>query len=271
MKQQILLKRSYEAMRMRKKKNLDSRMERVSALLAQNPYGHRGTWRALLPGTEELRLEIGCGKGTFTVETAKQNPHALFVAVERVADAIVMGMEKAAAEGVGNVVFVCDDAVRLGEMFAPGEVDLLYINFPDPWPSKKHAKRRLTYVDFLKSYRGILAPGGQIHFKTDNRPLFDFSLTQFPLAGYTLSKVTNDLHADDPAVIMTDFEARFSAEGVTINRCVATLGPLPEGLEQTGQLSLLNYWKPGDRVPHGMERVVAQEGPRLAAALREEE
>lgn len=256
-------------MRMRKKKNLDSRMERVSALLVENPYGHRGAWRELLPGAAELRLEIGCGKGTFTVETAKRNPQALFVAVERVADAIVMGMEKAAAEGITNVVFVCDDAVRLGEMFAPGEVDLLYINFPDPWPSKKHAKRRLTYVEFLKRYRGILAPGGQIHFKTDNRPLFEFSLTQFPLAGYALSEVTNDLHADDPEVIMTDFEARFSAEGVKINRCVATMTALPEGLEQTDKLSLLNYWRPGDRVPHGMERVVAQEGPRLEREMQE--
>jgi tRNA (guanine-N7-)-methyltransferase len=253
---------------MRKKKNLDSRMERVSALLVADPYGHRGSWLTLRPESTELRLEIGCGKGTFTVETAKRHPEALFVAVERVADAIVMGMEKAAAEGVGNIAFVCDDAVRLGEMFAPGEVNLMYINFPDPWPSKKHAKRRLTYADFLKSYRDILSPGGQIHFKTDNRPLFDFSLTQFPLAGYTLSEVTNDLHADDPNVIMTDFEARFSAEGVKINRCVATMTDLPQQAEQTDKLSLMHYWQPGDRVPHGMERVVEQETLRLAAEAK---
>lgn len=255
-------------MRMRKKKNLGPRMERVSALLAADPYGHRGAWRAYLPGAKELRLEIGCGKGAFTVETAKRCPDVLFVAVERVADALVMGMERAQAEGVENVAFVCDDAARLGEMFAPGEVDLLYINFPDPWPSKKHAKRRLTCAEFLKSYRAILRPGGQIHFKTDNRPLFDFSLTQFPLAGYTLSEVTNDLHADDPAVIMTDFEARFCAEGVKINRCVATVDALPETGEQTEALSLLHYWREGDRVPHGMERIVEQERLRLAAQAR---
>lgn len=254
-------------MRMRKKKHLDTRMERVSALLAENPAALRGQWRTQLPGAEELRLELGCGKGSFTVETAKRNPGVLFVAVERVADALVMGMEKALSEGVRNVVFVCDDAARLEELFAPGEVNLIYINFPDPWPSKKHAKRRLVYAEFLKRYRAVLAPGGQLHFKTDNRPLFDFSLTQFPLAGYTVSEVTNDLHADDPNVIMTDFEARFSAEGVKINRLVATMGELPEGLQQTERLSLLDYWMPGDRVPHGMERVVAQEEPRLRREL----
>ncbi len=164
--------------------------------------------------------------------------------------------------------FVCDDAARLGEMFAPEEVDLLYINFPDPWPSKKHARRRLTYADFLTSYRAFLKPGAEIHFKTDNRPLFDFSLTQFPLAGYTLSQVTNDLHRDNPDVIMTDFEARFAAEGVKINRCVATVAALPERSEQTEALSLLHYWQEGDRVPHGMERVVEQERLRRQAEAR---
>ncbi|MCD8086345.1 MAG: tRNA (guanosine(46)-N7)-methyltransferase TrmB [Clostridiales bacterium] len=256
-------------MRMRKKKNLGPRMERVAALLEEDPCARRGRWRDALPGAEALRLEIGCGKGTFTVETAKRHPQTLFVAVERVADALVMGMEKALAEGVSNVRFVCDDAARLEEMFAPEEVDLLYINFPDPWPSRKHAKRRLTYADFLKSYRAFLKPGGEIHFKTDNRPLFDFSLTQFPLAGYTLSQVTNDLHRDDPDVIMTDFEARFAAEGVKINRCVATVAALPEQTEQVEALSLLQYWQEGDRVPHGMERVVEQERLRQQAEERQ--
>lgn len=256
-------------MRMRKKKNLGPRMERVSALLAADPCARRGMWRTYLPSARELRLEIGCGKGTFTVETARRHPDVLFVAVERVADALVMGMEKAQAEGVGNVIFVCGDASRLGEMFAPGEVDLLYINFPDPWPSKKHAKRRLTSASFLKSYRAVLKPGAELHFKTDNRPLFDYSLTQFPLAGYALSQVTNDLHADDPAVVMTDFEARFAAEGVKINRCVATMAALPEQEEQAEETPLLRYWKEGDRVPHGMERVVEQERLRLAAEMRQ--
>lgn len=140
------------------------------------------------------------------------------MAVERVPDCLLLAMEKVMARGLNNVVFVCDDAARLEEMFAPGEVDRIYLNFCDPWPSKKHAKRRLTYETFLLSYRKFLKEGGSIEFKTDNRPLFDFSLTQFNRTGYRLSEVTHDLHRERDDVIQTDYEARFVAEGVKINR-----------------------------------------------------
>lgn len=215
-------------MRMRKKKNLIPRMERCAQWQIQDPYAQRGHWRDLFPQAEELWVEIGCGKGTFTAETARHNPQALLIAVERVPDALVMAMEKAKALELTNVFFICVDAEHLGEIFAPGEADRLFLNFCDPWPSKRHCKRRLTYVGFLQSYRSFLRDGGEIHFKTDNRPLFDFSLTQFPAAGYTLSEVTNDLHANGTQGIMTDYEAKFSALGVPINRCVATKGPLPQ-------------------------------------------
>lgn len=215
-------------MRMRKKKNLIPRMERCAAWQVQDPYAQRGNWRALCPQAEELWVEIGCGKGTFTVETARQNPQALLIAVERVPDALVMAMEKAKALELKNVFFICVDAEHLGEIFAPEEADRLFLNFSDPWPSKRHCKRRLTAVGFLRSYRAFLRDGGEIHFKTDNRPLFDFSLTQFPAAGYALSEVTNDLHANGACGIMTDYEAKFSAMGVPINRCVATKGALPD-------------------------------------------
>lgn len=215
-------------MRMRKKKNLIPRMERCAPWQVQDPYAQKGHWSDLFPQAQELWVEIGCGKGTFTVETAKANPQALLIAVERVPDALVMAMEKAKALELTNVFFICVDAEHLGEIFAPQEVDRLFLNFCDPWPSKRHCKRRLTYVGFLQSYRNFLRDGGEIYFKTDNRPLFDFSLTQFPAAGYALSEVTNDLHANGTCGIMTDYEAKFSAMGVPINRCVATKGPLPE-------------------------------------------
>lgn len=215
-------------MRMRKKKNLGPRMERCAAWQVSDPYAMAGRWRELYPQGQELWVEIGCGKGTFTVETARQNPQALLIAVERVPDALVMAMEKARALELKNVFFLCVDAQRLGEIFAPGEADRLFLNFCDPWPSKRHCKRRLTCAGFLQSYRAFLRDGGEIHFKTDNRPLFDFSLTQFPAAGYALSEVTNDLHANGTQGIMTDYEAKFSAQGVPINRCVATKGPMPE-------------------------------------------
>lgn len=259
-------------MRMRKKKNLLPRLERVSEFQEKDPYARRGDWRSWKPDCTALYLEIGCGKGTFTVETAAAHPDVLFVAVEKVADCILLAMEKAQAKHLTNVVFVCDDAARLGEMFAPGEVNRLYINFCDPWPSKRHAKRRLTYEDFLKSYRAILPMGGEIHFKTDNRPLFDFSLTQFPRAGYTLSEVTNDLHADDPNVIMTDYEARFAKEGARINRCVGTVTELPEQLGEEPELGLLHYLPEDlehlEYTPYGMADVIEQEILRRKSEAR---
>lgn len=224
-------------MRMRRKKNLLPRMERCADWQVQEPAALRGQWRSLYPEAEALWLEIGCGKGTFTAETARQNPNILLIAVERVPDAMVMAMEKAKALELKNVFFLCADAEHLSEMFGEGEIDRMFINFCDPWPSKRHCKRRLTSGGFLVSYRQILRDGGEIHFKTDNRPLFDFSLTQFPPAGYALSQVTYDLHANGVQGVMTDYEAKFSVQGVPINRCVATKVPverLPETWENVG-------------------------------------
>lgn len=210
-------------MRMRKKKNLVQRMERCSDIWVRNPYEQKGNWRNLFHSGCELRLEIGCGKGRFTAEMAAAEPDVFFVALEKVPDAMVIAMERVKNMELNNVVFVCADAAQLPELFAPGEVDLLYINFCDPWPSNRHVRRRLTHVDFLLSYRGILKKGGQIHFKTDNRPLFDFSLTQFPRAGFQLSQITVDLHKDGIQGVMTDYEEKFHRQGVPINRCVATV------------------------------------------------
>lgn len=252
-------------MRMRRKKNRIPRMERCAAIQEKQPYDMPGRWRERLTPDCPLYLEIGCGKGTFTVETAAAHPEVLFVAVERVLDCLLLAMEKVMARGLRNVVFVCDDAARLEEMFAPGEVDRMYINFCDPWPSKKHAKRRLTYEKFLLSYRKFLKDGGCIEFKTDNRPLFDFSLTQFTRTGYRLSEVTNDLHRERDNVIQTDYEARFVAEGVKINRCVATKEPtIPQPEGEPPKLSLLDYLpEEMDHIPYGMEEVFAQNQIRL--------
>lgn len=215
-------------MRMRKKKNLIPRMERCSAWLVSDPASLRGGWRSLKPDAKELRLELGCGKGRFTVETAKADPDVLFIAVERVPDAMVVGMERACAEELRNVFFVDIDAAQLPVLFAPGEVDQIYINFCDPWPGKGHAKRRLTHGNFLKLYRQVLKDGGQIHFKTDNSPLFEFSVEEFPQFGFELSQLTRNLHENGPQGVMTDYEAKFFAEGVPINRCVATMVPWEE-------------------------------------------
>ena len=221
-------------MRMRKKKNLIPRMERCGDRLIREPYSMPGKWRELMPQARELRLELGCGKGRFTAGTAAAEPDVLFIAVERVPDAMVMAMERCAAQGLTNVFFIDANADQLPLFFAPGEADRIYINFCDPWPSNRHAKRRLTHPDFLLRYRQVLAEAGEIHFKTDNRDLFEWSLFQFPRVGFGVSEVTRDLHADGIHGVMTDYEEKFHNLGTPINRCVGTMGPLPEvpGLQQ---------------------------------------
>lgn len=214
-------------MRMRRKKNLGPRMERCEAWWVRTPEEYRGKWRDLKPDAQALNLELGCGKGRFTCQTAAEHPEALFLAVERVPDAMVMAMERARDMGLSNVFFIDADAARLPELFAPNEVDRIYINFCDPWPTKRHAKRRLTHRNFLRLYRQVLRDGGQIHFKTDNGGLFEFSLEELPAQGFALSEVTRNLHRDGVRGIMTDYEEKFHSQGILINRCVGTKEDLP--------------------------------------------
>lgn len=211
-------------MRMRKKVHLEERWARQQPRLITDPTVQKDHWRELMPGCEAVWLELGCGKGRFTAQTAQAHPNVLFIALERVADAMVVAMERCSAMGLENVYFIDANAEALREYFADGEVDRLYLNFSDPWPSKAQAKRRLTHPDFLRRYARVLAPGGQIHFKTDNKDLFEWSLFQFPKAGYALSEVTRDLHAHGVCGVMTDYEEKFYNEGKPICRCVATRG-----------------------------------------------
>ena len=202
-------------MRMRRKKNLVPRMERCAQWLISDPQALRGNWRSLLPGAKELRIELGCGKGRFTVETAAAEPDVLLIAVEKVPDAMVVAMERAAKAELHNVFFIDIDANQLPEIFDAGEVDRIYVNFCDPWPPKRQAKRRLTHGNFLKLYRKVLKDNGQIHFKTDNDPLFEWSIEEIPQFGFELSEVTRDLHANGQRGVMTDYEAKFYAEART--------------------------------------------------------
>ena len=230
-------------MRMRKKRNLAPRMEACGALLVANPAAEKGHWRERRPGTVRLRLELGCGKGRFTAETAAAHPEDLYVAVERVPDAMVIAMERCRALGLTNVFFIDSDAAALEQYFAPGEVDQIYINFCDPWPSVKHSRRRLTHEGFLRGYRKVLREGGQIHFKTDNRDLFKWSLFQFPKAGFALSEVTHNLHEGGVRGVMTDYEEKFHAMGMPIYRCVGTMGALPDVPLTEGLGALLPEWE----------------------------
>jgi tRNA (guanine-N7-)-methyltransferase len=197
-------------------------MEACADYLIDDPAALRGKWRESCPGHERLYVELGCGKGRFTVETARQTPEALFLAIEKVPDAMILAMERARDMGLKNVRFMDFDAANLASIFAPGEIDRLYLNFSDPWPKSRDAKFRLTAPGFLRLYADVLSPGGQIWFKTDNAPLFAWSLEQFESEGWALSEVTDDLHRDGPVGIMTDYELKFTAEGLKIHRLVAT-------------------------------------------------
>lgn len=207
-------------MRMRKKPNLIPRLEKCAEVIVKDPESARGRWAASA-GCEKLFVELGCGKGRFTCETAASLENTLLVAVERVPEAMVVAAERVCAAELKNVRFIDMDAEKLSEIFAPGEIDGIYINFCDPWPGKKHAKRRLTAGRFLQIYRPVLKDGGEIWFKTDNSDLFEFSLEQFSENGFSLHEVTRDLHENGPVGVMTDYEQKFHAQGVKINRCVA--------------------------------------------------
>lgn len=215
-------------MRMRKKPNLIPRMEACSPCWIRDPESMQGSWRSLMPEAKQLHVEVGCGKGTFTVKTAQANPDVLLIAIELCSDAMVVGMEKAMEMGLKNVFFVAMNVSRIDEFFLPGEADLLYINFCDPWPRSKNAKRRLTFHTFLEKYRTVLKPGGEIHFKTDNAKLFEWSLEEFAACGLEVKNLTRDLHADGPVGIMTDYEAKFHEMGTPINRCEVVMTPKSE-------------------------------------------
>ena len=208
-------------MRMRNKKNLLPRMEKCTAVQILEPTELRGHWAELRPGCKEVRAEMGCGKGQFTAGTAAANHECLLVALEKVPNAMVTAMERVLSEGIENVRFVDTDVVNLPSIFEPGEVSVVYINFPDPWPRKKEIKHRLTAPAFLAMYWNLLPVGGRIEYKTDQRWLFDWSLEQFELMGFRLEEITWNLHENGVTGIMTNYEARFHEQGLPIHRCVA--------------------------------------------------
>ena len=207
-------------MRMRRKHNLDERLARAAQWIVAEPETLRGQWGKRY-ARETICLEIGCGKGRFVIETAKANPDCLYIGLEREQGALVMAAEKAMESEIPNLVFLDADAAALDTFFAPGELARIYLNFSDPWPKNKQAKRRLTHRGFLAQYRTVLRDGGEIFQKTDNEKLFAFSLCEFSAMGFLLQNITLDLHATDTPNIMTEYEERFAAQGMRIYRAEA--------------------------------------------------
>ncbi len=215
-------------MRMRRMRNLEPRMEKCAQYRITDPAALRGNWRSLKPACTALWVEVGCGKGKFTAETAQANPDVLLIAVERCREAMVVAMEKAREMGLTNVFYIDMDVANMEEIFGEFEIDRLFINFPDPWPRKKNAKRRLTHRSFLQKYCRTVK--GDIHFKTDNAPLFEYSVEEFALCGLEVKNLTRNLHENGIVGIMTGYEEKFHALGTPINRCEVVCKPfaLPE-------------------------------------------
>lgn len=209
-------------MRMRKKKNLDSRFAACAPVMAAAPESLRGAWRGLFGNENPLHVEIGCGKGRFVLGMAEKFPDVNFVAIEREEGALIMATERAMQRIPENVRFLSYDAAALREIFAPGEVDLIYLNFSDPWPPNRQRKRRLTYRAFLDVYNDILTQKGALYFKTDNQRLFEWSLSEICAYGWLLQNISLDLHnAGFEDNVMTEYEERFSLQGSRIYRLEA--------------------------------------------------
>lgn len=181
-----------------------------------------GEWRSKLDTSKPLHIEIGMGKGKFIMELAGQNPDINYIGIEKYSSVLVRAIEKQNEELLPNLCFIRMDAENIEQVFDKGEVDYIYLNFSDPWPKDRHAKRRLTSVQFLERYKNILSTEGGVTFKTDNVPLFDFSLESVREAGWTLENYTYDLHHSEYAEgnVMTEYEKKFSEQGNPICRLV---------------------------------------------------
>ena len=191
--------------------------------LVKEPSKQAGNWKKLM-GTDTLHIEIGCGKGNYSLDMAKMYKDTGFIAIEKNESAAGIAAKKYDEDTDDkHLKLIQDDASSIGEWFGPREVDVIHLNFSDPWPKDRHAKRRLTSTHFLGLYDQFLAPEGRVIFKTDNRGLFDFSLEQVPEAGWILENYTYDLHNSsyNEGNIMTEYETKFSAMGTPINRLVA--------------------------------------------------
>ncbi len=193
----------------------------------KRPEDQRGCWRQVFGNKRPMHIEIGMGKGRFILNMAKTHPNINFIGIERYSSVLLRAVEKFDTEEfreLENVRFVCMDARNIADVFAEGEVEKIYLNFSDPWPKARHAKRRLTSVEFLERYEKILPQGGTVEFKTDNTPLFNFSVEQLKEAAWTVQAFTYDLHHNEEMNkdnIMTEYEEKFSQRGNPINKFIA--------------------------------------------------
>lgn len=195
-----------------------------SEYVENNPKEWKGRWQERFSQKAALHVEIGMGKGRFLMALAARHPEINYIGIERNVTVLHKALKKQQELQLTNVVLLAYNAETITDIFAEDEVDCLYLNFSDPWPKDRHAKRRLTSPVYLKMYDSFLKKDGHIAFKTDNRPLFDYTLEVAPAAGWKINDVTFDLHKSEFAAdnIMTEYEEKFSSLGTPINRVVLT-------------------------------------------------
>lgn len=206
-------------------RNVKGAREKIAAneFVIQEPMNYKGQWQQLFQNENPIHIEIGMGKGQFIIELAKQNPNINYVGIEKFSSVLIRAIEKRNEVELNNLLFIRMDAENITEVFDHNEISQIYLNFSDPWPKDRHAKRRLTSRQFFARYNEILRPEGRVIFKTDNRELFDFSLEEVVEAGWILENHTFDLHHSEYVVgnVMTEYEKKFVGEGKPINRLVA--------------------------------------------------
>lgn len=194
-----------------------------SEYAVNEPVENKGRWRELFNNDNPVYLEIGTGKGKFITTLAMENPDINYIGIEKYSSVLVRALEKQNELMLPNLMFIRMDAENIESVFEKDEIDRIYLNFSDPWPKDRHAKRRLTSRQFFARYNNILKKDGQVEFKTDNRELFDFSVEEVANAGWRLSQVTYDLHNSpmNEGNVMTEYEIRFSQMGTPINKLIA--------------------------------------------------
>ena len=200
-----------------------------SPYVVHEPQKQKGQWSHVFENNHPIHIEVGMGKGRFLMDMAKIHPEVNYVGIEMYDSVLLRALQKREEyeqnEGtLTNLYFMCIDARLLPEIFEKGEVEKIYLNFSDPWPKARHAKRRLTSRQFLERYDQILIPEGSVEFKTDNRELFEFSLEEVKEAGWTLEASIFDLHHDEELMkgnVMTEYEEKFSSMGNPIHKLIA--------------------------------------------------
>ena len=209
-------------MRVRRRKGAEEHLANNPHFVILKPEDAKGHWQEIFGNDRPIHIEVGSGKGAFITGMALQNPDINYIGIDIQVSVLSYTLDKVLASGAENIRLLQVDGSSLTNYFADGEIDLLYLNFSDPWPKKKHSKRRLTYKTFLDTYKQILPEHGEIHFKTDNRGLFEYSLASFSQYGMILKQVWLDLHASDfEGNVMTEYEKKFSDKGQVIYRVEA--------------------------------------------------